>query len=147
MSLDQSPLATSSGVGSSSWAMLQRRQDTISDGDCDGGYDDSGVHKGLVFTMIVVWSLSSFLISTFVVFLTYELVVKLSVVLLWSGHLQAGKERGLESGGGSGSMMYNLCGRICRSQWFCVRAVAGFFCWVRILMGSTCARRRWAGVS
>ena len=26
------------------------------------------------------------------VFLTYGLVVKLSVVLMWSGHLQAGKE-------------------------------------------------------
>ena len=39
------------------------------------------------------------------VFFTYELMVKLSVVLLWSGHLQAGKARGLESGGGSGSVL------------------------------------------
>ena len=35
MSLDQAPLATSSGVGSSGWAMLQRRQATISEGGCD----------------------------------------------------------------------------------------------------------------
>ena len=36
MSLDQSPLATSSGVNSSGWAVLQRRQDIISERDCDG---------------------------------------------------------------------------------------------------------------
>ena len=51
-SMDQSPLATSGGVGSSGWAMLQRRQDTIRYG-CDGGCDNDGVHKGLVFTVIV----------------------------------------------------------------------------------------------
>ena len=45
MSLDQSPVATWSGVGSSGWAMLQRRQDIISEGDCDGGCDNEGVHK------------------------------------------------------------------------------------------------------
>ena len=45
MSLGQSPLATSSGVGSSGWAMLQRPQDIISEGDCDGGCDNEGVHK------------------------------------------------------------------------------------------------------
>ena len=61
MSLGQSPLATSSRVGSSRWAMLQRRQDIISEGDCDGGCDNDGVHKGLVFMMIVTLSLSSFL--------------------------------------------------------------------------------------
>ena len=49
-------------------------------------------------------------------FLTYELVVKLSVVLLWSGHLQAGKGRGLELGGGSRSVMCGLYGRISQSQ-------------------------------
>ena len=103
MSLDQLPLATSSGVGSSGWAMLQRRQDIISEDDCDGGCDNDGVHKGLVFTVIVTLSLSSFLSSTLFVFLTYKLVVKLSVVLLWLGGLQAGKERELESSGGSRS--------------------------------------------
>ena len=51
MSLDQSPLATSSGVGSSGCAMLQRRQDTIRYG-CDVECDNDGVHKGLVFTVI-----------------------------------------------------------------------------------------------
>ena len=45
--------------------MLQRRQDIISEGDCDGGCDNKGVHKGLVFTMIVMLSSSSFLTSTF----------------------------------------------------------------------------------
>ena len=64
-SLGQSPLATSSGVGSSGWAMLQRRQDIISEGDCDGGCDNGGVHKGLVFTVIVMLSSSSFLTFTF----------------------------------------------------------------------------------
>ena len=65
MSLSQSQLATSSGVGLSGWAMLQRRQDIISEGDCDGGCDNEGVHKGLVFTVIVMLSSSSFLMSTF----------------------------------------------------------------------------------
>ena len=65
MSLGQSPLATSSGVGSSGWAMLQRRQDIISEGDCDGECDNEGLHKGLVFTVIVMLSSSSFLTSTF----------------------------------------------------------------------------------
>ena len=64
MSLGQSPLATSSGVGSSGWAVLQRRQDIISEGDWDGGCDYEGVHKGLVFTVIVMLSSSSFLTST-----------------------------------------------------------------------------------
>ena len=63
MSLDQSPLAMSSRVGSSGWAMLQRRQDTIRYG-CDGGCDNDGVYKGLVFTVIVMQSLSSFHCST-----------------------------------------------------------------------------------
>ena len=64
MSLGQSPLATSSGVGLSGWAVLQRRQIIISEGDCDGGCHYEGVHKGLVFTVIVMLSSSSFLIST-----------------------------------------------------------------------------------
>ena len=65
MSLGQSPLATSTGVGSSGWVMLQRRQDIISEGDCDGECDNKGVHKRLVFTVIVMLSSSSLLISTF----------------------------------------------------------------------------------
>ena len=65
MTLGQSPLATSSGVGSSGWAMLQRRQDIISEGDCDDECDNEGVHKGLVFTVIVMLSSSSFPASTF----------------------------------------------------------------------------------
>ena len=65
MRLGQSPLATSSGVGSSGWAMLQRCQDIISEGDCNGGSDNEGVHKGLVFTVIVMLSSSSFFTSTF----------------------------------------------------------------------------------
>ena len=65
MSLDQSPVATWSGVGSSGWAMPQPRQDIISEGDCDGGCDNHGVHKGLVFTVIVMLSSLSFLTSTF----------------------------------------------------------------------------------
>ena len=68
MSLSQSLLAKSSGVGLSGWAMLQQRQDIISEGDCDGGCDNEGVHKGLVFTVIVTRSLFSFLLSTFYCF-------------------------------------------------------------------------------
>ena len=67
MSLDQSPLATSGGVGSSGWAMLQQCQDTIRYG-CNGGCEHDGVHKGLVFTVIVTQSLSSFHCSTFIWF-------------------------------------------------------------------------------
>ena len=48
-------------------------------------------------TVIVMLSSLSFLTSTFV-FLTHELVVKLAVVLMWSGHLQAGKEVGWNRG-------------------------------------------------
>ena len=46
MSLDQSPLATISEVASTGWAILQRRQDTISEGGCDGGCDNDAVQKG-----------------------------------------------------------------------------------------------------
>ena len=53
MSLDLSLLATSSGVGSSGWVMLQRRQDTIRY-CCDGGYDNDGVHNTLGFTVIEI---------------------------------------------------------------------------------------------
>ena len=64
-----------------------------------GGCNNEGVHKGLVFKVIVIWSLSSHFNSTLCVFLTHKLVVKLAVVLLWTGCLQAGKEAGLELGG------------------------------------------------
>ena len=67
MSLYQSPLATSSGVGSSGWAMLPRRKDTIKYG-CDGGCDNDGLHKGLVITVIVIYSVSSFHYSAFSLF-------------------------------------------------------------------------------
>ena len=64
MSLDQSPLATSSRVGSSRLAMLRRRQDTIRY-VCNSECDNGGVDKGLVFTVIVRQSLSSFHYSIF----------------------------------------------------------------------------------
>ena len=44
--------------------VLQRRQDIISEGDCYGGCDNVGVHTGLVCTVIVTLSSSSFLTST-----------------------------------------------------------------------------------
>ena len=55
--------------------------------------------------MIVTLASSSFLTSRIFVFLTYKFVIKVSVVLLWSGHHQAGKERGLYSGSSSGSVL------------------------------------------
>ena len=55
----------SSGVGSSGWAMLQRRQDIISEDDYDGECDNVGVHKGLVSMVIVMLSSLSFFTSTF----------------------------------------------------------------------------------
>ena len=45
--------------------MLQRRQDIISEGDCDSECNNEAVHKGLVFTVIVMLASSSFLTSTF----------------------------------------------------------------------------------
>ena len=67
MSLDLSLLATSSGVGSSGWVMLQRRHDTIKYG-YEGGCDNDGVHKGLVFMVNIMRSLSSFHYSAIIVF-------------------------------------------------------------------------------
>ena len=123
--------------------MLQRRQDIISEGDCDGRCDNVGVHKGLVFTVIVTLSSCSFLTSTIFVFFTYELMVKLSVVLLWSGHLQAGKGCGLESGGGSGSVLMATVWADLPVPVCCSCIEAGFFlCRVRIPVGGTCVRRR-----
>ena len=63
----------------------------------------------------------------YLVFLTYELMVKLSVIVVVVRHLQAGKESGLESGGGSGSVLFVVCvggSAGPRSLWFC--AEAGF---------------------
>ena len=113
MSLVQSPLATSSGGGSSRWAMLQRRQYTISEDGCDGGCDNGGVYKRLVFTVIVMWSFSSLLVSTCYCF-PYLLVggqaFNRFVVV---GTPSGGYRRNLGSGGGSGSLMCGLCWRIC----------------------------------
>ena len=105
MSFDQSPLATPSGVGLGGWALLQRRQDTISEGGCDGGCDNDGVHKGLVFTVIVMLSSLSFLTSTIYCFPYLRVGGQAFGGVVVVGHLQAGKERGLKSGGGSGSVL------------------------------------------
>ena len=69
-------------------------------------------------------------------------MVKLSVVFLWSEHIHTGKEGGLESGGGSGSVLSVVCvgGSAGPRSFF--SALRGFFCPVRIPMGSTCVRRR-----
>ena len=90
MSLDQSPLATSSRVGSCGWAMLQRHQDKISEGGCDGGCDNDGVHKGLVFTVIVMLSSSSFLTSQFC-FPYLRVGGQIFGGFVVVGHFQAGK--------------------------------------------------------
>ena len=42
-------------------------------------------------------------------FLTYWLVVKLSVIVVVVRHLRAGKKSVLESGGGSGSVLIIVC--------------------------------------
>ena len=143
MSLDQSPLATPSGVGLGGWALLQRRQDTISEGGCDGGCDNDGVHKGLVFTVIVMLSSLSFLTSTIYCFPYLRVGGQAFGGFVVVGHLQAGKERGLKSGGGSGSVLLV-------SVWADLPVPVivfpvlrqGFLCRVRIPMGGTCVRRR-----
>ena len=116
MSLDQSPLATPSGVGLGGWALLQRRQDTISEGGCDGGCDNDGVHKGLVFKVIVMLSSLSFLTSTIYCFPYLRVGGQAFGGFVVVGHLQVGKERGLESGVARGACCLCLCGRICRSK-------------------------------
>ena len=45
--------------------MLQRHQDTISEGGCDDVCHNEGVHKGLVFIVIVMLFSSSFLTPPF----------------------------------------------------------------------------------
>ena len=92
MSLDQSPLATPGGVGVGGWALLQRRQDTISEGGCDGGCDNDGVHKGLVFTVIVMLSSLSFLTSAIYCFPYLRVGGQAFGSFVVVGHLQAGKE-------------------------------------------------------
>ena len=99
MSLDQSPLAMPSGVGLGGWALLQRRQDTISEGGCDDECDNDGVHKGLVFTVIVMLSSLSFLTSTIYCFPYLRVGGQAFGGFVVVGHLQAGKERGLKIGG------------------------------------------------
>ena len=143
MSLDQSLLATPSGVGLGGWALLQRRQDTISEGGCDGGCDNDGVHKGLVFTVIVMLSSLSFLTSTIYCFPYLRVCGQAFGGFVVVGHLQAGKERRLKSGGGSGSVLLV-------SMWADLPVPVivfpvlrqGFLCRVRIPMGDTCVRRR-----
>ena len=72
------------------------------------------------------------------VFLTYELVVKLAVVIVVVGHLQVGKERRLNSEGGWGSVLFvvyvggSANPRVCDSA---LRQV--FFCSGRTLVGGT----------
>ena len=105
MSLAQSPLATPGGVSLGGWALLQRRQDTISEGGCDGGCDNDGVHKGLVFTVIVMLSSLSFLTSAIYCFPYLRVGGQAFGGFVVVGHLQAGKEGGLKSGGGSGSVL------------------------------------------
>ena len=71
-------------------------------------------------------------------YLTFELVVKFSVVTVVSGHLQAGKERGLELGGGSGSVLFVVCVGRYASHGVCdsvLRQV--FFCSGRTMVGGT----------
>ena len=144
MSLGQSPLATPSGVSSGGWAILQRRQDIISEGDCDGGCDNDGVHKGLVFTVIVTLSLLSFLSSTLLLF---------SLLTSWWSSFRwfcCGRDtfRRVRKEGWNRGVARGAC---------CLWTVwadlpvpdvvgpalrQGFFCRVRIPMGSTRVRRR-----
>ena len=67
ISLVQSPLAMWSRLGLGRWAKLQRHQDAIRYGR-DSGCNNDGVHNGLVFTVIVTRSLSSFHYSRLMLF-------------------------------------------------------------------------------
>ena len=70
-------------------------------------------------------------------------MVKLLVIVVVVGHLQAGKERGLESGGGSGSVMFVVCVSGSAGPGVCNSALRQvFFCSGRILVGGT---RAWCG--
>ena len=116
MSLDQSPLATSSGVNSSGWAVLQRRQDIISERDCDGRWDSVGVHKGLVFTVIVTLSLSSFLTSTILFSLLTSWWSSFPWFCCGRDIIRRVKDVDWNRGVARGACLSWLCGRICRSQ-------------------------------
>ena len=143
MSLDQSPLATPSGVGLGGWALPQRRQGTIGEDGCDGGCDIDGVHKGLVFMVIVMLSSLSFLTSTFYCFPDLRVGGQAFGGFVVVRHLQAGKERGLKSGGGSGSVLLVSVWADLPVPVFVFPVLRqGFLCRVRIPMGGTRVRRR-----
>ena len=74
-------------------------------GGCDDECDSVGVHKGLVFTVIVMLSSLSFLTSTIYCFSYLRVGGQAFGSFVVVGHLQAGKERGVKSGGGSGSVL------------------------------------------
>ena len=85
--------------------MLGRLQDTISEGGSDDVCNNGRVHQGLVFMVILRLSLSSFLTSTFC-FTYLRVGGQAFSSLLWSGHLQAGKEVGWNWGGVSRSVLF-----------------------------------------
>ena len=75
-------------------------------------------------------------------------MVKLSVIVVVVGRLQAGKERGLESGGGSGSVLFVVCVGRSAGPGVCDSALRQvFFCSSRILVGGTRAWWRRVEVS
>ena len=65
-------------------------------------------------------------------------MVKLSVIVVVVRHLQADKESGLESGGGSGSVLSVVCVGGSAGPGVCGSALRQvFFCSGRTLMGGT----------
>ena len=71
-------------------------------------------------------------------FLTYELVVKLALIVVVVRHLQAGKESGLESGGGSRSVLFMVCIGGSAGPGVCGSALRQVFCCSgRTLVGGT----------
>ena len=71
-------------------------------------------------------------------FLTYELVVNLSVIVVVVRHLQAGTERGLQSGSSSRSVLFVVCVGGSASPRVCDSALTQvFFCSGRTLVGGT----------
>ena len=65
-------------------------------------------------------------------------MVKLSLIVGVVGHLQAGKERGLESGDRSGSLLFVVCVGGSAGPGVCDSARKQvFFCSGRILVGGT----------
>ena len=122
--------------------MLQRRQDIISEGDCDGGCDHDGIHKGLVFTVIVTLSSSSFLTST----ILFSLLTSWWSSFRWFCCGQDAFRRVWNVGwnrGWLGERVAGVCVGGSAGPGDCVPVLRqGFFRRVRIPMGSTCARRR-----